>query len=161
MKKVILVLFLVIYCKLSFANVQADKVLDKFHSAATEANYEDYMVLLAEHAIFLGTDPTERWTKSEFAGFVQPYFSRGQGWEYTSVSRNISEVVGRNDILIFDELLKNDTYGLCKGSGVLIKTTEGWKIAQYNLSVALENVFAKRIISDLKELRKPKPKIKE
>lgn len=154
-----MVIYLVLFTKISFANVQADKVLDKFHLAATNANYEDYMALLAEQAVFLGTDPTERWDKVEFASFVKPYFSRGQGWEYIAVSRNISEVVGRKEVLIFDEVLKNDTYGLCKGSGVLIKTPAGWKIAQYNLSVALENAFATKIVSDLTKLRKAKNSI--
>jgi hypothetical protein len=34
---------------------------------------------LAEDAIFQGKDSAERWNKSEFSAFVNPYFSQGKG----------------------------------------------------------------------------------
>ncbi|MBV19632.1 MAG: hypothetical protein CL870_00845 [Cytophagia bacterium] len=39
----------------------------------------------------------------------------------------------------FDEELSNEKYGVFRGTGVLIKTDEGWKISQYNLLLPIPN----------------------
>ncbi len=127
------------------ANSELDKVLDSFHQAAAEANYEEYLGLLAQDAIYLGTDSSERWNKSEFAAFVKPYFSQGRGWLYTPVERHITKSQVSN-IAFFDELLENKSYGRCRGSGVLINTEQGWKILQYNLSIPLPNEIARQVV---------------
>ena len=59
-------------------------ILDQFHQAAADANTDKYLNLLHDDAIFLGTDASERWTKKQFTTFVQPYFSQGKGWSFTS-----------------------------------------------------------------------------
>jgi hypothetical protein len=127
------------------ANSELDKVLDSFHQAAAEANYEEYLGLLAQDAIYLGTDSTERWNKSEFAAFVKPYFSQGRGWLYTPVKRHITQSQASN-IAFFDELLDNKSYGRCRGSGVLVNTEQGWKILQYNLSIPIPNAIARQVV---------------
>ena len=49
----------------------------------------------------------------------------------------------------FDEALATPNLGPCRGSGVLVATKAGWKIAQYNLSMPIPNDlvddFRKRI----------------
>lgn len=47
----------------------------------------------------------------------------------------------------FDELLSNDAYGTCRGSGVLLLTGSGWRIAQYNLSIPIPNDLAAEIVA--------------
>jgi len=45
----------------------------------------------------------------------------------------------------FDELL--DTWmGACRGSGVLRKTSDGWKIAHYNLALTVPNEKMNQVI---------------
>lgn len=66
-----------------------EAVLDDFHLAASEADYERYFGHLAEESIFLGTDITERWTKSEFQGYAEPHFSAGRGWTYVPQERHV------------------------------------------------------------------------
>ena len=55
----------------------------------------------------------------------------------------------------FDEALETPNLGPCRGSGVLIATDAGWKIAQYNLSIPIPNdlvdEFKKRIEGHDKE----------
>jgi len=126
-----------------------DKVLNSFHQAAADAQVKPYFDLLSQDAIFLGTDATERWTKEEFKSFVMPYFSKGKGWLYTPQKRHIS-LVKKGQVAFFDELLFSDTYGICRGSGVLIKTDLGWKISQYNLSIPMPNGLAKELIKQIK-----------
>ena len=145
----------------TFANnhSQADitsikQALDTFHQAAADANAKVYLSLLADDAVFLGTDATERWSKQEFSQFVLPKFRKGSGWLYTPVSRHISLIkpqTGVNHIAYFDELLDNENYGRCRGTGVLIKTKQGWKITQYSLSVPLPNAIAKELIQTIQE----------
>lgn len=147
------ILSFLIFSVTANAAVEAGKVLDKFHQAASEANFDEYFNQLAPDAVFLGTDPSERWTRQQFEAFVTPYFAKGKGWTYKVVNRNMDIIEGHTDVIFFDELLDNEYYGLCKGSGVLKRTGKGWKIVQYNLSVAVENDVSKPVTTLLKEHR--------
>lgn len=124
-------------------------VLDKFHQAAANANADKYLNLLNDDAIFLGTDASERWTKPEFTKFVQPYFSQGKGWSYVSTQRNVS-LLPTATVAFFDELLHHKIYGTCRGTGVLTKTKQGWKISQYNLSLPIPNDIAVEVVESVK-----------
>jgi ketosteroid isomerase-like protein len=142
------------------AEEQTDKqaitsVLDQFHQAAANANADQYLSLLSDDAVFLGTDASERWTKIQFTKFVQPYFSQGKGWSYVSKQRNIS-LLPVTTVAFFDELLQHKKYGTCRGTGVLIKTKQGWKISQYNLSLPIPNDIITAVVGSVKtyELRK-------
>ena len=42
------------------------QVLDSFHEAAADGDWEAYFNLMADQAVFLGTDVGERWPKAEF-----------------------------------------------------------------------------------------------
>jgi len=165
MKKIIIGLTLLCLHLLSFADnalakessatYRIDKTLDSFHQAAAQANFKRYFELLTDNAVFLGTDASERWTKAEFKHFVQPYFSQGKGWLYQVKQRHIT-LNSEGNSAFFDELLYNQKYGQCRGSGVLYKTTQGWKIAQYNLSVPLPNLIAKDLVKQIKHFQQEK-----
>jgi len=133
-----------------------DAILTSFHDAASRADGELYFDLLADDAIYLGTDAGERWTVDEFRAFAEPYFSKGRGWTYTATIRNIVMGPG-GDTAWFDELLWNESYGTCRGTGVLIETPEGWRIAQYHLTFPVPNELAKDIVAQIKEHEKKTP----
>lgn len=157
MKKVFLLIMALTCILMSFTSSavndkqEIDKALNSFHRAAADAEEKPYFDLLSKDAIFLGTDSTERWTKEEFKAFVVPYFSKGQGWLYTPIQRNIS-LIATEQVAFFDELLSSESYGTCRGSGVLIKTQQGWKISQYNLSIPMPNGIAKALVKQIKAL---------
>lgn len=132
-----------------------DLVLNNFHQAAADAQAKPYFNLLSHDAIFLGTDATERWSKEEFKAFVVPYFSQGKGWLYTPVERNIS-VIKQGQVAFFDEILFSKSYGTCRGSGLLVKTDQGWKISQYNLSIPMPNGLAKALVKQIKTFEQNK-----
>ncbi len=141
------------------AEVQAIKeTLNQFHKAAANANTVQYFQLLSDNAVFIGTDATERWTKQEFAIFVKPYFSKGRGWLYTPVEQNISLLKGAGSsnksqtTAFFDEILHSESYGTCRGTGVLVKEASGWRIAQYSLSIPMPNALAKDFVKTIKQL---------
>ncbi len=131
-------------------NEAINETLDNFHQAAAQADYQTYFNLLADDGIFLGTDASERWNKEQFAKYVKPYFSKGQGWRYVSTERHISPVEGSN-LVFFDELLDNKNYGQCRGSGVLIFEDNQWRILQYNLSVMVPNGVARKVVSMIQQ----------
>lgn len=158
---VVVILFALTSGLLSVATLAAndeqsiETVLNSFHQAAADAKAKPYFDLLSQDAVFLGTDATERWSKDEFKAFVEPYFSKGKGWLYTPVERNIS-LIKQGQIAFFDELLFSESYGTCRGSGLLVKTDQGWKISQYNLSIPMPNGVAKALVKQIKVFEQSK-----
>ena len=140
----------------SSANSDINKVLDTFHQAAANADQKLYFSLLDEQAVFLGTDGSERWTRKEFYDFVTPYFSKGRGWAYKSRQRNITLIsteINGDQLAFFDELLDNNNYGECRGTGVIRLTPQGWKILQYNLSIPVPNGISSKVVGDIEKYR--------
>jgi len=131
------------------------KVLDIFHQAAAQANAQVYLNLLTDDAIFLGTDASERWNKKQFTDFVLPNFDNGNGWLYVAKERNIS-LLENHTAAFFDEILENDKYGRCRGTGVVIQTDQGWGISQYSLSVMVPNGIAKKVVDEIKNYEQKK-----
>lgn len=112
-------------------------VLDDWHRAAANADATAYFGAMSHDGIFLGTDASERWSRDSFATWATPFFERGRAWSFRPHDRHISfSDDGRT--AWFDELL--DTWmGPCRGSGVLSRSAEGWKIRQYNLAALVPN----------------------
>jgi hypothetical protein len=124
-------------------------VIDDWHAAAAAADEGRYFDHMSEDAIFLGTDPSERWTKAQFRAYAHPYFAKGKAWSFRSVRRHVSVSAG-GSVAWFDEELATPNLGPCRGSGVLVREGGAWRIAQYNLSVPIPNsVFreVKRIVA--------------
>ncbi|MEC9374648.1 MAG: nuclear transport factor 2 family protein [Planctomycetota bacterium] len=112
--------------------------LDAMHGAAAEADFETYFGLYTPGAVFFGTDMSERWTMDEFRAFAKPHFESAPAWVYRAVKRHVS--VGPGALTAwFDETLENEKLGLCRGTGVLQKVGNSWRIAQYNLSKPIPN----------------------
>jgi ketosteroid isomerase-like protein len=129
-----------------------NNLLDSFNLAAANADYDLYFSYYAEDAVFIGTDATENWSKSEFMEWSKPYFDRGKAWDFTSLQRNIYfDESGKT--AWFDELLDTQMK-LCRGSGVLVKHGNSWKIKQYVLSMTIPN-------SETDEIVKIKAKIED
>ncbi len=127
-----------------------DHVLKTLHQAASDADGDVYFSLFSEGAIFMGTDATERWSVDQFKAFAEPYFSEGRGWTYSMTERHIY-VAADGQTAWFDEMLWNDTYGTCRGSGVLIPVDGEWKFVQYNLSIPMPNDLTRDFTAKIKE----------
>ena len=124
-----------------------DSVLDALHTAAAEADQDTYFALFTDDAVFLGTDATERWTIDQFREFAMPYFQRESAWTYKPVERHIMFDDPDNPRTAwFDELLENDAYGLCRGTGVLRRIDDRWRIAHYSLSFTIPNESAADVV---------------
>ncbi|MCY1017124.1 nuclear transport factor 2 family protein [Pyxidicoccus sp. MSG2] len=113
-------------------------VLDDWHKAAAAADEPRYFGHFTADGVFMGTDATERWTRDEFRAWSKPYFSKGKAWSFKPVKRFIS-LSADGTVAWFDETLDTPNLGPSRGSGVLVKEGNAWKIAQYNLSVPIPN----------------------
>jgi hypothetical protein len=139
-------------------------VVDNWHQAAAEANFNSYFNAMTDDAIFIGTDATENWKKPAFIQFAKPYFDKGKAWSFTKLERNIYFSSDKKTAW-FDELL-NTQMKICRGSGVLVVDKNGnWKIKHYVLSMTIPNdhtdevLKIKSLIED-KEIEKLKNQTK-
>jgi len=113
-------------------------VLDDWHDAAAKADEERYFGHMTEDAVFLGTDKTERWDKKAFRAYAHPHFAKGKAWSMHSVRRAIV-LSPSAEAAWFDEDLATAKLGPARGSGALVRMPEGWRIAQYNLTIPIPN----------------------
>ncbi|MFT5251658.1 MAG: ketosteroid isomerase-like protein [Flavobacteriales bacterium] len=140
--KVVLLIIMVLCSSFSFYGNHSDKdkinvVLDNWHKAAGEAQFDAYFNLMTDDAIFIGTDATENWNKTQFQAFAKPFFDRGKAWSFKAIERHIYvDKSGRT--AWFDELLDTQMK-ICRGSGVLLKVGNDWKIKHYVLSMTVPN----------------------
>jgi hypothetical protein len=131
-------------------------VLDALHEAAAAADEPRYFGLFAKDAVFLGTDPDERWTVEEFRAYAHPHFERGTGWTYVPRPGRRHVMLSRDGGLAwFDEVLDNEKYGECRGTGVLVRVDGEWKIAHYSLTLPIPNDLALEVVERIRESRAP------
>lgn len=124
--------------------IKINSTIDSWHAAAEEANFIRYFDLMSDQAIFIGTDATENWTKKEFQAYAKPHFDKGRAWNFKSLQRNIYFSADKKTAW-FDELLDTQMK-ICRGSGVLVKVKNEWKIAQYVLSISIPNELSNEVI---------------
>ncbi len=144
MKKlsILLLATLAFSCKPCEKKLQSEKqsitvILDNWHKAAADANYEAYFDVMADESIYIGTDATENWNKIQFQAFAKPYFDKGKAWNFKAIERNIY-FSGDGKTAWFDELLSTQMK-ICRGSGVLVQENGQWKIKHYVLSMTIPN----------------------
>jgi SnoaL-like domain len=144
------------WTKADIVTVAINNALDRFHVAASKSDFDGYFSAWTDQSVFLGTDATERWSGQEFKDFAKPYFDKGKGWTYHPRNRHVT-ILGDHVTAFFDELLDSEKLGLCRGSGVLVKQGEDWKILQYNLSIPVPNDLAAAVTEMIRKPPAPAP----
>jgi hypothetical protein len=148
----IILLFVTLFsCAQNIQSQQTDiaainKVLDDYHQAAANGEWDTYFDLMSDDAVFIGTDAGERWVKQEF----RQYSSGSNGWVYTPQQRNVN-ITPDGLSAWFDEALLSQSYGSSRGTGVLMLTAVGWKISQYHLTLPIPNGIVRGITDQIKE----------
>lgn len=153
MNKLLIFFFALLFsCNKSLENRTSETkkinlVLNQWHQAAADANFDAYFSFFDKKAVFIGTDPSEKWNIQKFKVYCKPYFRDKKTWDFKSIQRHIYI---EDKIAWFDELL--DTHmGICRGSGILKKDKNNWKIKQYVLSITIPNDHVKQVTSLKKE----------
>ena len=122
------------------AVAEVTAVLDQLNVASSTADEVAYFDLFTPDARFVGTDATEHWSMAEFKAFAEPAFKRESAWSFPATERFITVAdIECRCIAWFEEKLDSRHYGATRGSGVMRKTADGWKIEQYVLSFAIPN----------------------
>ncbi len=146
-----IILFISIYFQEIQDKDKINKILDKLHLYASEANGNKYFELYSDDAVFFGTDATERWSINEFKDYALERFNSGTGWTYKTINRNI--FINENTAW-FDEELINEKYGVFRGTGVLVKNNDKWLITQYNLLLPIPNDLLLKYADEIKQFLK-------
>ena len=134
------------------------KVLDDFHDAAAHGDRDRYLGHMTDDAVFMGTDEWERWPKRpDFVDYVDSRFRDGSGWSYRSVERHIN-LASSGDVAWFDEVDISETNGRFRGTGVLVKQGDEWKIAHYAMSFLIFNENWQDVIELTEKTRAEKEK---
>jgi ketosteroid isomerase-like protein len=126
---------------------EINTTLDSLHRHASTADWNEYFELYTKDAVFIGTDVTERWDIPTFKGYAA---GAKNGWTYTPRERHIDLTPDGNSAW-FDEILDSENYGTSRGTGILVKTQKGWKIAQYHLTFPIPNALAGNFTAKIKE----------
>ena len=151
--KMLAVIVCALTATLSYAGAAEDaanQLLDRFHGAATKARFDEYFASFTPDGVFIGTDASERWTVEQFKAYAKPHFDKGRGWTYTVVERHLNvSVDGRH--ASFDELLDNTSLGRCRGTGVLRRVNDQWRIEQYHLTIPVPNDLAGEVVKRIRE----------
>lgn len=117
--------------------VTIDSLMNIWHHAAAVADEEVFFGFMTPEAIYIGTDPTERWLRDELRAWSEKYFARESAWAFTPLSRHV-ELSADGTLAWLDELL--DTWmGVCRSTGILERQEGGWKLVYYHLSMAVPN----------------------
>jgi phosphohistidine phosphatase SixA len=123
------------------------------------ADEDAYFGAFAPGAVFLGTDPAERWTVDAFKSFALPYFTeRDSAWIYVPQSRHVTVDPG-GQVAWFDEELGNASYGLCRGTGALRRIDGRWRITLYDLTVPVPNDLMGAVVRRIKAREDGRPAV--
>ena len=134
--------------KINTIKIEVNSILTDWHTAASQANFDAYFGKMDSISVFIGTDASENWSKEKFKSFSKPYFDKGKAWDFKTLERNIYVNKSKNFVW-FDELLTT-WMGTCRGSGVLERKNNTWKIKHYVLSVSVPNDDIEDIIATKK-----------
>ena len=113
------------------------QLMDDWHQAATVADSATFFGSMTADGIYLGTDATEHWLRDSMAKWAAPIFQRDTAWAFTATQRNVY-LAKDGKTAWFEEWL--DTWmGVCRGTGVVQLTQDGWRIRHYHLAIAVPN----------------------
>jgi hypothetical protein len=134
------------------AKKAVNELMDNWHKAAATADEDVFFGSMTEDGIYIGTDASERWLRDELKEWSAEFFDRDKAWDFTPIERQVFFSDDKN-IAWFNETL-NTWMGVCRSSGVLQMTKDGWKIKQYHLSMTVPNDAVKEYLEMVKKYEK-------
>jgi len=126
-----------------------NELMDNWHKAAATADEDVFFGSMTEDGIYIGTDASERWLRDELKEWSAEYFKRDKAWDFTPIERQVFFSEDKKTAW-FNETL-NTWMGVCRSSGVLVLTADGWKIKQYHLSMTVPNEAVKEYLEMVKK----------
>ena len=140
----------------STAVAQVHRFMNDWHLAAATADETVFFGLMAEDAIYLGTDASERWLRDELRTWSAEYFKRDKAWDFKPYNRQL--YWSDNQRMVWFEEMLDTWMGTCRGSGVLVRQGAGWVLKHYDLAVMVPNDVIKDFIQLVETQEKPTKK---
>jgi ketosteroid isomerase-like protein len=131
---------------------QVEALITGFLSAAAEADAEAYFGALDEDAILIGTDVGERWTTAEMRTLLEPVFARGERRKSVPSETHVT-VADDGRTAWFDQRLESERWGEMRGTGVVRRDGERWKIVQYAWSFPVPNELVPELSERFRKVR--------
>ena len=120
-------------------SIAIETLMNLWHQSASKSNASIFFdSLMWPEAIYLGTDISEKWKRDELKYWSASAFEKDTAWDFKVNRRSIYKNEFDNNIIWLEEDLLT-WMGPCRGSAVLIKKNQQWKIMHYNLAVAVSN----------------------
>lgn len=140
-------------------DIQADaqqvvQMLDDWYDAAARGDGPRYFSLFTDDAIFMGTDPQERWTLPRFRALFAPRFDGRNAWTYKAMERYVLFSADGQSAW-FDEKLISPKYGQLRGTGVVVHPQDKWLIKRYSLTFVIPNPGVQKIMDILNPSANP------
>ena len=134
--------------------------LDAWHDAAARADADAYFERIAPTGVFLGTDPDERWDRTQFRAAYGGHFARGKAWTFRAFARHVT-IADDGRSAWFDERLRSESYGELRGTGVVTRAPDegrgAWRVVVYDLTIPIPNDLAKDVVARIREHAGPGP----
>lgn len=115
------------------------EVLASWHYAARAADEELFFGMMADDAVFVGTDNGEVWSKEAFRAASKTKFQSAPAWSVHAKEMHLCGYDPLVGLVWFVELLDSEGLGPCRGSGVVKDENGVWKVALYVLSFSVPN----------------------
>lgn len=128
------VMLLALICASYASGDSATDALDALHRAGAEANPATFISLLTADAVVLGLPGNTRLSGQSLRDHIGASFSSSEAWNYRGAQRQI-RYSDDGAVAWFDESLEHDQQGRGWGSGVLVRSGAGWRVAQYSLNM--------------------------
>jgi len=114
-----------------------DSLMNTWHHAAAVADEETFFGLMTPEAVYIGTDPTERWLRDELKTWSAKYFARESAWDFKPVDRHIR--IAHDGMMAWTDELLDTWMGKCRGTGILRLRDGQWRLVYYHLAIAVPN----------------------
>ncbi len=124
---------------------EARRVLDEWHAAAAVGDKAQYIKAFALDAAYLGPDANERSDLATYTTQVEAAFRQWGGWTFTPFNRYLA-IGPQSQIAWFDEEIESGTYSRLRGTGVLRRDGNTWKIVHYSLTYTVSEQVAREVI---------------
>lgn len=116
---------------------EAKDMLNDWHLSAADADADVYLGHMALDAVFLGPDAEERWDMARFRSYVNMAFAANRAWSYAPFDRHVIVGGGGLDVAWFDERIDSGEFSGLRGTGVLRREGDAWKIVHYSLTYTI------------------------
>ena len=117
------------------------RFLRDVHVAKGEGDGSRYYRMFAPEAVALGTARSERFSLAGLQAILAPYYAQGRRPISIPIEQRVYLSPDQN-LAWFEELIERQQLGLMRGTGVMRRAGDTWKLVHYNLMFVVPRELA-------------------